>query len=75
MSKDQYTVHDSPEMKPKTIDIALKFKDRNTVYQIIGRRYENSAREYVDELVKQEEAEFNTRIESIEYWVNVKADK
>jgi len=78
MSKDQYTVHDSPDMKPKHIDIALHFYNTNVVQQITNRNYPDqlSAREYVEEEVRKfESGDSGLRVKSIEYWLNVKADK
>jgi len=77
MSKDQYVVHDDPTMKPKTIDIELKFKNERVSLQINGAKYPDtmSAREFVDEQVKTQESRSTSRVESVEYWVNVKADK
>ena len=75
MSKDQFTVHDDPTMKPKTIDVQLGFKDKKIKAQITNAKFTTSAKEYVDEQVKLVEQLRNERVESVEYWVNVKADK
>jgi len=77
MSKDQYTVHDDPTMKPKTLDLSFSFKGeriKNHVTDIAFPGF-SSAREFIDTYVKGVESSTERRIESIEYWVNVKADK
>jgi len=75
MSKDQYTVNDVPDMKPKTVDVQLQLKGDSVWFTYPNRQYENSAKEYVEELVKAKELESNNRVDSVVYWVNVKADK
>jgi len=71
MSKDQYTVHDM-SLWPAG-DIAIEIIGETNRQRI--NQHNNpttlSAREYVDILVK----EFPDKVRSVEYWVNVKADK
>jgi len=78
MSKDQYTVHDRPEMKPKTVSINLEVKHHDVSRGISffpAMKYDKiSAREFVDTFVNQKRSEYN-EVLGIIYFVNVKADK
>ena len=77
MSKDQYTVHDDPTMKPKTIDVAFKYKGDIIVNHVTNMDISSylSSREFIDIYVKQMESLADKHVDSVEYWVNVKADK
>ena len=74
MSKDQYTVHDDSTMRPGVLDIQLTYKGikQSDFFPVV--RFIGSAREFVERFV-QSRNDKDKHIESVEYWVNVKADK
>ena len=74
MSKDQYTVHDDPTMKPEVLDIQLTYKGSNLIDFFPVVKYLGSAREFVESFV-QSHNDKDKYVESVEYWYNVKADK
>jgi len=75
MSKDQYTIRDDPTMKPKTVDILVKLIGRHYAQSYPNEKVPSgSTKEYVDYFVNTQKA-LEGRVESVEYWYNVKADK
>ena len=76
MSKDQYVVHDDPTMEPKTVSISITYKNSKVIGHFPNIKYWDfgSAREYVEGFVQGINGE-DKHVDSVEYWVNVKADK